>query len=118
MEKNVKIICSPFNPNIEVVGDMVMKLHVPYSENDVTMQFNPNVQDYQENQDKPGIKVRQVTVTTSTDQTKTALFDFKENNVKDIEIDGTVYSIKLMAIDKENQQGQDFLAFEFFVSWN
>ena len=118
MQKNVKIICSPFNPDFEIVGDTVMKLHVPYSDNDVTIQFNPNIQDYQDNQDKPGVKVRQVTFSTSTDQTKTEKFDFKANNVKDIEIAGTIYNIKLMAIGKENIQGQDFFAFEFFVAWD
>ena len=43
MQKNVKIICSPFDSDTEIVGDMVMKLHVPYSENDVTIQFNPKI---------------------------------------------------------------------------
>ena len=118
MQKNVKIICSPFNPDMEFVGDMLMKLHVPYSNNDVTIQFNPNIEDYQEKQDKPGVEVRQVTFSSTTDQTKTEKFDFKDNNVKDIEIADTIYNIKLMAISKENIQGQDFFAFEFFVTWD
>ena len=118
MEKNVKIICSPFNSDMEIVGDMVMKLHAPYSDDDVTIQFNPNIQAYQEKQDKPGIKVRQVTVSTSTDQTKTEKFDFSAHNVRDIEIADTIYNIKLMNIGKENIQGQNFFAFEFFVTWD
>ena len=118
MHKNVNIINSPFNPNFEIVGDLVMMLHAPYSDNDVTIQFNPNIQDYKEKQDKPGIKVRQATFSATTDQTKTEQFDFSANNVKDIEISDTIYNIKLMSIGKENIKGQDFFAFEFFVTWD
>jgi hypothetical protein len=116
VEKNVKIICSPFNPSVEVVGDLTMKLHVPYSANEVTIQFNPNIQDYHKKQDKPGVQVRQVTLSTSTDQTKTAKFDFEGNNTHDIEVNDTVYNVRLMSIGKEKLQGQDFFAFEFFIT--
>jgi ribosomal protein S10 len=116
MQKNVKLIVSPFNPNMEVVDKMVMTIHVPYSNEEVTIRFNPNIQDYKENQYQPGVKVRQFTVSSTTDQTKTAKFDFKQNNVHKIKIEGTLYNIKLMTIGKENIQGQDFPFFEFFVT--
>lgn len=116
MQKNVKIICSPFNPSMEIVDDMVMKLHFPYSSDAVTIQFNPNIQDYQENQDQEGIQVRQVTFSTPTDETKTEIFDFKSNNEKTIKIADNSYIVKLMNIGKENLQGQDFFAFEFLVT--
>jgi hypothetical protein len=117
MIKNVKIICSPFSPDIEVIGDMVMKLHVSYSMDEVTIQFNPNFQDYKENDDKPEIKVRQLSVTIPTDETKFVTFDFKKNNTNDIKFDGKSYTVKLMSIHKENLQGQDFFAFEFLVTY-
>ena len=118
MEKNVKISCSPFVPSIETVGNMVMKLHVPYSADLVTVQFNPSIQEYQDNIDNPNAQVRQLMISTSTSQTRTEQFDFKKNNVKNIDVGGTVYTIKLMNIGKENLQGQDFPFFEFFVTWN
>ena len=118
MQKNVKLVNSPFNPPLEVVDKMVMQIHVPYSEDEVTIQFNPNIQEYKEKQDQPNVKVRQVTVSTTTEQTKTLKFDFKDSNVQEVEIEGTTYNVKLMQIGKENLQGQDFLAFEFFVEWD
>ena len=51
MSKLIKIIQSPFNPALEVVEDIVIQLHVPYSNKSVTVQVNPNIQDYQENAD-------------------------------------------------------------------
>jgi len=115
MEKLIKLVNSPFNSNIEIVGDIVLSTHVPYSEHDVTIQVNPNVQDYVENNDQPGIQVRQGMVTTPTDQTKTLHFDFNEDNIQKIIIDGKECEIKLMQIGKENLQGQDFPYFEFLI---
>lgn len=116
MEKLVKLTMSPFSPSLEVVDKIVMKVHVPYSEQEVTIQFNPNIQDYKEQADQPGVQVRQVTVSTSTAETKTLLFDFKSNNVHEVTIENTKYNIKLMNIGKEPIQGQNFLFFEFFIT--
>ncbi len=116
MSKNIKIVASPFSPNLEVAFDMVIKLHVPYSEDEVTVQVSPNIQDYQENQDQPGVKVRQVTVTTNTDETQTLKFDFKDSNVKTVHFGDKSFEIKLMQIGKVNLEGQDFLYFEFFIA--
>jgi hypothetical protein len=118
MQKLVKITLSPFSPNIEVVDKMVMKVQAPYSDESITMQFNPNIQDYKEQQDQKDIKVRQLVVTTSTGQTKTIPFDFKTNNVHDVTVENTKYNVKLMNIGKELIQGQNFLYFEFFVAWD
>jgi len=74
MAKNVKLTLSPFTPSLEVVDKMVMKVHAPYSEQSVTIQFNPNIQDYKEKADQPGAQVRQVMFSTSTDQTQTLSF--------------------------------------------
>lgn len=115
MEKLIKIISSPFNPNMEVFGDIVIKVHVPYSDKDVTVMVNPNIQEYDKNLDKPNVKVRQATVTTSTDETRTVKLDFGDNNIQTFEVSGKKYEIKLMNIGKENMEGQDFPSFEFFV---
>ncbi len=115
MEKLVKLISSPFSPNLEVVDKMVMKVHAPYSEESVTIRFNPNIQDYK---DKPGMPVRQFMFSTPTDQTRTLLFDFKKNNVHDVTVENTKYKVKLMTIGKESIQGQNFPYFEFFVTWD
>ena len=37
MSKLIKIIQSPFNSPLEVIDDIVIKLHVPYSEKNVTI---------------------------------------------------------------------------------
>ncbi len=116
MEKLIKIIVSPFNPSMEVVDDIVVQVHVPYSEKGVTIKINPAVEDYKENQDKPNIKIRQLTVTRDTVQTETLNFDFSENNVHKVTINEKNYKIKLMSTGKENIQGQEFSYFEFLIS--
>ncbi len=118
MEKLVKIASSLVNPSMEIVGNIIINLHVPYSEKDVTIQINPNIQDYQENVSLPGIDIRQMLVTTSTDETKELKFDFKENNTQKIQVNEDTYEIKLMHIGKEKMEGQDFPFFEFLVKWN
>ena len=115
MEKLIKLVNSPFNSNIEIAGNIVLSIHVPYSDRDVTIQVNPNVQDYAENNDQPGVQVRQIMVTTPTDQTKTLHFDFENDNIQKTTIDGREYEIKLMQIGKQNLQGQDFPYFEFLI---
>ena len=117
MEKLVKLTLSPFNPSLEVIDKMTMKVHAPYSEQSVTIQFNPNIQDSKEQADQPGIQVRQVMFSTSTDQTQTLPFDYKTNNVHNITVEGTKYNVKLMNIGKEPIQGQNFLYFEFFITF-
>lgn len=37
MERLIKIVMSPFNPSLEVVGDIIINLLVPYSEKEVTV---------------------------------------------------------------------------------
>jgi hypothetical protein len=118
MEKLVSIVNSPFTSNLEVIDKIVMKLHVPYSENDVTIQFNPNIQYYKEQQDTPDVQVRQIMLTKPTDQTKIVKFDFSNDNIKKIDISDTTYTIKLMSISRKNMQGQGFPVFEFFVTWD
>lgn len=100
MIKAIKIVQSPFNPSLEVVEDIVINLHVPYSDTNVSIQVNPNIQEYQENANTKDAQVRQVMVTTPTDET----------------IAGSDYEIELTNIGKENIQGQDFPFFEFNVS--
>jgi hypothetical protein len=116
MVKLVRIKNSPFTSNLEVVDKLVIKLHAPYSEKDVTVQLNPNIQNYREKADRPGIRVRQVMQTTPTDQTQIIKFDFEDNKVKMVQVEGEKYRIELMQIGKENEQGQDFPFFEFSVS--
>ena len=116
MGKLVKIMQSPSNPSLEVVEDVVIKLHVPYSDTNVTIQVNPNIQDYQENADTENVQVRQVMLTTPTDQTKTLSLDFNGNKRKSFGIEGSNYEIELMNIGKENIKGRDFLFYEFDVS--
>lgn len=116
MAKLVRIVNSPFTSNIEVVGDLVIKLHVPYSDKDVTVQLNPNIQDYQEKADKPGIQVRQVMKTIPTDQTQEIKFDFEANRVKVVQVEKEKYRLELKQIGKQNMQGQNFPFFEFSVS--
>ena len=116
MGKKVKIVNSPFNPNLETAEGLVIKLHVPYSDTSVTVQVNPSIDDYKEAADQPGVKVRQVTMSSPTDQTRTLSFDLESNRQQTITIENQGYQIELLEIGKENIQGQDFQFFAFEVN--
>lgn len=103
---------------MEVVGGVLLAVHVPFSEKHVTIQVSPNVGHFQENQDRPSIRIRQVTVTTHNEDTRTLTFDFGSNNVQSVEVDGQSYEIKLLHIGKEKMEGQEFPFFEFLVTAN
>ncbi len=89
MTKSIEITQSPFNPSLEVVDDIVVKLHGPYSDKSVTVQINPNIQEYQENADTENAQVRQLMVTTPTDQKKTLELDLKKKKKKKFSIEGS-----------------------------
>jgi len=114
--KRVRIKCSPFTSNLEVADDLVLKLHVPYSDKEVTIQINPNIQDYKEQDDKPGVKIRQTMITTPTDETRTMKFDFNNMKSQKVVIGSVAYKIELLEIGKEEIQGQKFPYFDFSVS--
>ena len=118
MEKQIKMVLSPFNPNIEVVGDLVISLHVPYSDRDVTIQINPAITEYKENDDKKDIRVRQVMISESTEETKTLNFCLDNNtNTQKIMVNEREYEINPLSIGKETLDGQDFPSFEFYIKW-
>ncbi len=114
--KKVRIKCPPFSSNLEVAEDIVLKLHVPYSEKEVTIQINPNIQKYKESADQSGINARQIMVTTPTDETRTLKFDFDKMKIQEVTIGSDVYKIELLEIGKEEIQGQKFPYFDFSIS--
>ena len=115
LEKTVKLSASPPQPSMEVVDDILMELSSPYSKKKVTILINPNIKVDKEKADIPGIKVGQVTASAVTNETIQLLFDFKVNTVHRVTIQNRNYEIRLMTIDKEKIEGQEFLYFEFFV---
>lgn len=117
MEKLIKLVISPFSPNVEVIGDVVISIHVPYSGKDVSVLVNPNIQEYKKSNDQPGIQIRQVMETTPTDETRVLHFDLQNNKIKKFKMNDSEYEFKLLNIGKENIQGHDFPSFEFHVKW-
>lgn len=116
MEKLIKLIKSPSDAGIETIDDkMVIKLHIPSSENNVTIQINPFLQDYKENIDQPNAQIRQALATSTTPNTKTMSFDLKNNSSQSVNIEGINYKITLMNIGKEKTSEGDFPYFEFLV---
>lgn len=110
---NVKIINSPSHSNLEVAGDLVIKLDAPYSDKNVTVKINPNLVAYKE---KITDNLQQYTRSFDTKDTKTLIFDFQKNNVNNITFENKNYEIKLMNIGKVSEQEQDFSTFEFMVT--
>jgi len=118
MEKLVRIVASPFRPEMEIVGNIVISLFAIHSDDSVSVKINPSVQEFKENLDQPGMQIRNSMVTADTDQTRTLEFDFESRNVHGLDVEGESYELRLMAIGKENIPGQEFPFFEFLVRWN
>ena len=116
MGRQVKIIASPFNSDLEIAEGLVIKLHVPYSDTSVTVQVNPSIDHYEEIADQPDVKVRQVIKSSPTYQTQTLSFDLESNRQQTVTIEDQDYRIELLEIGKENIQGQDFSFFAFDVN--
>lgn len=116
-EKTIKIINSPFQPNLEVVDNFVVQLFVPYSEKLVTVQISPNITHYEEKgvNSTPDIQIAQVIETQSIPETQTITLDFDKNNICEFKALNKKYTIKLLAIGKKNIENQDFPTFEFYI---
>jgi hypothetical protein len=115
MAKLVKLVASPAAPPIEVVGDIVMQLHPPHPKNAVNILINPAIAEYKERLPNKNIDIRQLTVTKMTPDSKILHFDFDRDNVHTIRQGDKNYDIRLMQIRTEPFEGQNFLAYEFFV---
>lgn len=114
--QTVKITLSPFNPNVEVVGPMVFDIRAPYSDKEVTLVVNSNIQHYEDKADTPKeFEVRQVMVSQDTDETQILSLNLDSNSEQIINFQKVKYKVKLLNIGKENIQGQDFKNFEFLV---
>ena len=114
--QTVKMVLSPFNPSIEVVGSMLLEVHPPYDSKSLLLVINPNIIEYQDKpQSDPGIEIRQVMVSQDTDETQRLEFHLDSANEKIIDFRRGRYKIKLLNIGKESLQGQDFPYFEFFI---
>jgi len=85
---------------LAVVDDkVVIKIHLPYTDDSVTIQVNPSVQKYVE---KPATNVRQMMITTPTSETTTLSLDLKTNRRKQFSSgEGTEYEIELLKISKQ-----------------
>ena len=115
MAKLVKLVASPVAPPIEVVDDIVMQLYPPHPKNAVNIIINPFIAGYQESVPSTDIKIRQMTFTKTTADSKILHFDFDRDNVHTIRQGNKNYDIRLMRILTEPFEGQNFLAYEFFV---
>lgn len=118
--KTVKIVSSPFAPDVETIEVFMMKLHFPYSESMVTIKIDPNIVEYEEQQKNsdPNVSVRQFFVSQDTDQTQILDFDFGDKNSREVVIGNRSFEIKLLNVGKVKTGGQDFPEFEFLVTEN
>jgi hypothetical protein len=113
----IKIYRSPFHSPIEVAGDIVLKLHFPYSATTTTIQVNPNIQDYKAEGDASGGRLRQVMFSVATDETRTLPFDLNGTRKQRTQIGGTTYKIELIGIaDEALVQGGNAKRFDFEVT--
>lgn len=116
MSKLIRLVQSPFHPPIDEACGLTFQVHVPYSKDAVTLLVNPSIADYKEKDGNESIEIRQFTFSQHTTDTKQISLDFKSNNTMTIKNNDKEIEVKLMKIDTQNIQGQDFLSFEIYVS--
>ena len=116
MSKLIKLVNSPFQSPVDYACGLIFQIHVPYSKDGVSLLVNPSVADYIEKDGNESIDVRQLIVSEHTKDTKQIYLDFGKNNTKIIDNSGQQVEVKLMRIDTEKIEGQDFMFFELFVS--
>jgi hypothetical protein len=113
--QTIKINLSPFHPNVAIFGKLSFRIHVPYSEDEVTIMTNPNLLNYQENTGHDGAQLRQVQLSVPTMHSRTLKFKIDRDEPQKIRIDNTDYEIRLVKIGKEKTGTQDFFFFEFGI---
>lgn len=109
---------SPFSPSMETVGPIIIKAFVPYNEEMVTLQINPAISDYEDvgSNSNENIKIRQIVVTQSNEDTRTIKLDVHNNSTETVEFNGEKFEVKLLSIGKVKKEGQDFPVFDLLVT--
>ncbi|MCX6154087.1 MAG: hypothetical protein NT007_08005 [Candidatus Kapabacteria bacterium] len=122
--KQVTISNNPFQPKFEVVGNLIVKLHVPYSERDVNIMINPNISEYIEKKNEVDVKIHHFSITINNERSSILYFNLDGNNenkhtfVNDDRSIWEQYNFKLLDIRKKRIQGQDFPIFIFQIEWD
>ena len=115
MIKTIRLVNSPYNTPVEIAGDLAIKLHVPYFESTVTIQVSPSIDDYSDKHDGE-LQIRQVMISSPTDETTTLSFDLEKNRKQSLNFRGVEYQLELTDIGKQKIEGQVFSYYEFMVS--
>jgi hypothetical protein len=113
----IKLISSPFH-GPEVVLGLAFSAIPPWSEKSVTLLVAPNIVDFKEQADVPGVKVRQIQVMQHTADTKTLSLDFQAHPEETVFIQGNKVKVRLLTVGKERHNNQDFPSFELLVTSN
>lgn len=104
--KEIQIILSPICDHFMITGGFEMKLHAPYSKDEVTVLIDPNIQRDQK------------VIDTSTARASEICFDLKKNRTHFFELGAEKYEINLSSIAIKNNEVNklEYLYFEFIVS--
>jgi hypothetical protein len=115
MSSLVKICLCPFEPNVAVSEGLTISVLPPYSETDVTVNINPNIVNYIEENTIGNAQFAQTTEQHSTDETATIRLDIQNHPEEQFAYGGNFYNIKFMGTTKESHEGQDFPSFSFYI---
>ena len=106
INKEIQIRLSPICDHFIISGGFEIKLHAPYSKDEVTVLIDSNIQ-------------RDLNfINTPTARTSEICFDLKKNRTNLLKLGDEQYEINLLSIALKNNEGnkQDYLYFEFIVS--
>ena len=96
------IAASPSDSGIEMVDGLCIKLHFPYNDHSVTLQFSPFIESHEPNADTEGTQLRQVTRTTAHDETRIVSFDLRGVKKHRVTALGIEYVVELLNVSTNN----------------
>jgi hypothetical protein len=116
--KNFTITLQPPNPPMEAVEGMIITITAPYDGNSVTIDINPAVDEFINDNSSDGIEVRSLTFTRPTEATQTVTLKLNETAEIKNYTTGKNAILRLMNISKIKSNEGNFYSYEFFLENN
>ena len=105
LSKKLFLTMSPFHPNFEMVGDMTVRLGIPYSKNLITVEISPKTEHSSSAAARTATQEK-TSVTLSLEFQKPQVFQFQ----------GKIYEACFQNSDSVKECAQNFLRFELLIN--
>ena len=115
--KNIRLHVTPdqSKPPVETYENLVITAGSPYSQNSITLLINPSVSDFKSEDDKSGIKIRNMIFLEHNTDTVQIFLSIGEDAEKEITMDDKKYTIKLLSTGNEKYDNAEFPYFNLLI---